>query len=1074
MVTIALFFSFVGLMLSSEDSFSFKGQASGITKNCSIVEVRSYLKEQCDVNGTTYFKCTDSDILYQVPLEQCDFQEYTAICENDPGFYQVCGHVTCPQYQYQRDGPMLCGSFMCHYYLEHTWHQNDSTGEWWQTKDPKFVNQGGNEMTYFFQCNGNESCKNTDVDERYCEEEMFVCNNEEYVNKTNKCDGECRCYLCQDEIGCNKDYDNFGMYCNNTFHLRIGFNVWRTPYVPPSVICDGYVDCRDGSDEVDCIGTDTCISTENLGSKNLTLTKRNRCSVPNELYLVCQNYRDQLNCSHVLDSPLLCKVNGYMTTVSRYALCKDTSLCDNELDKKCDAAEGGCIIHKHQFCDGHRDCPEGKDEENSICETLTKQTCKRKFSFERPGKDLEIPLTWVGDGVEDCLDGKDEDHDSWKVCGEGWSSRFQDPDSVCSDVFLCSNITKDFEEYKHLCDGSGSCEKEARICKISRNLPRIQSRVIVRNKDRVHLGYYLPGLEDLEKKPALKFHSTFQFVSPDDPFGVESTELTVAMSSFSHTDCDYAYGEYYVYLTCTDSCPGVSCVLNPVKHDSCHNLKHNRAFSLSKNNYLTVVSKIRDNYVSNLFPCNNGYCVTYDKICNLVDDCGDGSDEAECINHFTCETSGHMIPLSGINDGHFDCVDFSDECTGNEMIVKELHLTVFSWIIGILAFFLNSITFFKSLSQLKGINCPSKLLNKLMILSISLGDLMVGAYLIVLAMINILYKDTYCQERFEWLTSGYCAAMGVVSSTGSQISLFAMVVLSLNRLLMMNRTVPRSRGTGRMSPLQIVPIAAVVMLVISISLAVSYIPMMTIVEDFFVNGLLYDKTIKLFIGAPTKQEHIAILEKYYSKFRGDPDLSWSTVRRLVRNMFSQSYGGVQGVRLHFYGNDGVCLFKYFVTPDDPQAFYSLAVLLINFISFLIITSCYGIIYFKSVRPARKMTNTSARSTKAKKRESVLQRKLALIILTDFFCWIPFVIISGLHYMQVVDATPWYATFSILLLPINSVINPLLYNTYFTDKLVTIRNMTVAKMGLITSVTSSNNTTIATRKNTTAGRAEQSL
>ena len=37
-------------------------------------------------------------------------------------------------------------------------------------------------MTYFFQCNGKESCKNTDVDERYCEEEMFVCNNEEYVS----------------------------------------------------------------------------------------------------------------------------------------------------------------------------------------------------------------------------------------------------------------------------------------------------------------------------------------------------------------------------------------------------------------------------------------------------------------------------------------------------------------------------------------------------------------------------------------------------------------------------------------------------------------------------------------------------------------------------------------------------------------------------------------------------------------------------------------------------------------------------------------------------------------------------
>ena len=68
-------------------------------------------------------------------------QEYTAICENDGGSYQACGHVTCAQYQYQRDGPMLCGSFICDYYLEHTWYQNE-IGEWWQKEDPAYVMQG--------------------------------------------------------------------------------------------------------------------------------------------------------------------------------------------------------------------------------------------------------------------------------------------------------------------------------------------------------------------------------------------------------------------------------------------------------------------------------------------------------------------------------------------------------------------------------------------------------------------------------------------------------------------------------------------------------------------------------------------------------------------------------------------------------------------------------------------------------------------------------------------------------------------------------------------------------------------
>ena len=848
------------------------------------------------------------------------------------------------------------------------------------------------------------------------------------------------------------------MYCDNTFHVRIGFNTWYTPYVPPSVICDGVNDCRDGSDEQNCKGTETCISTENLGSKTLTLTERNRCSVPNEIYLVCQNYQDQLNCSHVLDSPLLCKVNGYMTTVSRYALCKETSLCDNQLDMKCDAAEGGCIIHKHQFCDGHKDCPEGKDEENSICRSLTKQTCKRKFSKSTSRVDLKIPLTWVGDGVEDCLDGKDEDKDSWKVCGEGWSSRFVDSKTVCSDVFLCSNITRDFEEYGNLCDRVGSCDKETDICEVSRNLPKIQSDVMTRHAGNIIIGHYLPGLERLEKEPSLETHSITAFTSPDKPFGVPPQPVIIAISSDQQSLCSYVYGELYVYLSCGEHCPDTSCILKrAVKFDSCHNIKENRVFTLSDKNYLTIASKIKGNYVSNLFPCNNGYCVTYDKVCNLVDDCGDGSDEVDCINHFKCETSGQMIPLTSIKDGNYDCEDFSDECSFAKPIINSQGLSIVSWIIGIPALVLNFIVFFKSITKMRDFTCPFKLVNRFMILLISLGDLMVGMYLIALSIINILLKDTYCRERFEWLTSKYCAVMGVISSTGSQMSLFAMVVLSLCRVITIERLRPSTMG----KVLSRLISTSLVLLVLLPSYSIAYIPLLDRLEDFFVNGLYYDKSIRLFVGAPSKQKHIAILEKYYSQFKGNPDLPWSTVRRLVRNMFSQTYGGIDSVRLHFYGNDGVCLFKYFVTPEDPQAFYSLTILITNFICFVVITFSYFLINVESISSTRSLGK--AKSTR-RKRNSALYRKLTLIILTDFFCWVPFIIVSALHYFMIVDASPWYATFSILILPINSVINPVLYDPYLGTLFGKLWTPSMRLLGLtshtdISSTTSAQNQTI---------------
>ena len=552
--------------------------------------------------------------------------------------------------------------------------------------------------------------------------------------------------------------------------------------MPPAVLCDGYQDCLDGSDEDNCIGTETCTSTENLGSQTLTLVQRNRCSVPNELYLVCQDYRDQLNCSHVLESPLLCKVCGYLTTVSRYALCKETSLCDNGLDKNCDAAEGGCVIHKHQFCDGHKDCPEGKDEDNSICKSLTKQTCERKFSSSTSRTEQLLPLSWVADGVEDCLNGKDEDKDSWKVCGEGWSKRYVDSGTSCSDVFFCSNISKCFKEYGNICDRSSASRKETEICEVSRTLPGIQSRGMISREGNLYIGYYLLGLEDLEKSPSLNLHSSIDFVAPDHPFGVQPKQINIAISSSSNNACNFVYGELYVYLTCSGYCYEVPCILTPVKHDSCHNIKDHRVFSLSEKNYLTIATKIKGQYVSNLFSCNNGYCITYDKVCNLVDDCGDRSDEVNCLNHFQCKESGEMIPISSVNDGSYDCGDFSDECIHSTKIIEGYFLTISSWVVGILAVSFNMVVLLRSNHHIRRIKCSFKLLNRLMIAIISLGDLMVGLYLIVLSVVNILLKDTYCKEIFFWLTSRYCAAMGVVSFTGSQISLFAMVVLSLARL----------------------------------------------------------------------------------------------------------------------------------------------------------------------------------------------------------------------------------------------------------------------------------------------------
>ena len=61
----------------------------------------------------------------------------------------------------------------------------------------------------------------------------------------------------------------------------------------------------------------------------------------------------------------------------------------------------------------------------------------------------------------------------------------------------------------------------------------------------------------------------------------------------------------------------------------------------------------------------------------------------------------------------------------------------------------------------------------------------------------------------------------------------------------------------------------------------------------------------------------------------------------------------------------------------------------------------------------------------------MNRRIAIIITTDFLCWVPFIGVCVLHSLEVLDATPWYSLFSMVILPINSVINPLLYDNVVT-------------------------------------------
>ena len=67
---------------------------------------------------------------------------------------------------------------------------------------------------------------------------------------------------------------------------------------------------------------------------------------------------------------------------------------------------------------------------------------------------------------------------------------------------------------------------------------------------------------------------------------------------------------------------------------------------------------------------------------------------------------------------------------------------------------------------------------------------------------------------------------------------------------------------------------------------------------------------------------------------------------IARSNISYLFSEMRGDTIHFYGNDGVCIFKYLVRTNDPQWVFSSSVLLMNCLCFLFISISYILIGYK--------------------------------------------------------------------------------------------------------------------------------
>uniref|UniRef100_A0AAQ6A3G8 Corin, serine peptidase n=1 Tax=Amphiprion ocellaris TaxID=80972 RepID=A0AAQ6A3G8_AMPOC len=138
--------------------------------------------------------------------------------------------------------------------------------------------------------------------------------------------------------------------------------------VPQKLVCNGYNDCDDWSDETHCVCSDGEFRC-NTG----------RCLSPS---LVCDGYDD---CGDLSD--------------------EHTCVCDPTREHRC--ADGRCVS-RDWLCDGDHDCLDKSDELNCSCKSQGLLECSNGQC---------IPSAFRCDGEDDCKDGSDEEHCSREQTG---------------------------------------------------------------------------------------------------------------------------------------------------------------------------------------------------------------------------------------------------------------------------------------------------------------------------------------------------------------------------------------------------------------------------------------------------------------------------------------------------------------------------------------------------------------------------------------------------------------------------------------------------------------------------------
>ena len=347
--------------------------------------------------------------------------------------------------------------------------------------------------------------------------------------------------------------------------------------------------------------------------------------------------------------------------------------------------------------------------------------------------------------------------------------------------------------------------------------------------------------------------------------------------------------------------------------------------------------------------------------------------------HFELIVSQHEICECFVSE-EIDCTAADDRSPflTCDRLLSDRGLVVVMWLIGLNALGGNIFV----LCQRKSKTDKNKI-QTFLLSNLALSDLLMGVYMLLIASTDIYFGERFPMQAERWRSGITCRIAGAISIISSEASVFFVTFISIDRFI--NIKYPLSR---RILTMKSSAVVVVILWITSLTLGVVSSTLAGQNDRFYTNS-------HVCIGLPLAK--LPVLHQTHH-------FDW----------ISEC-------------SDGLCFWTQpvetkFLGEVNGMIFASVIFLGLNFLCYLVILMCYVEIvraYFQSSK--RVGLNPEM------KEQIRLTRKVAAIILTDFACWFPIILLGILVQVDVLtlpaDVFAWCVTF---VLPINSAINPYLY------------------------------------------------